>query len=182
MDAQRALLDELMGVSRDGERQEYAYRSTNQCVQSAYARTEAVARLTKSRPSLINLFCRVKRKFSDPEVCKYYIQGFCFMEEFQRTKHNYGDCDKEHDADCKQVSSFVDLCVTSRATLLLMYVIKHVPGCLSSNAGSLSAAPLICLTAGFTDAYKKMLINMSAGCLQSSMGSSGRQGEGKISL
>ena len=48
---------------------------------------------------------RVKRKFSDPEVCKFYIQGFCFMEEFQRTKHNYGDCDKEHDAECKQVSS-----------------------------------------------------------------------------
>lgn len=44
---------------------------------------------------------RIKRKFSDPEVCKFYLQGFCFMEEFQRTKHNYGDCDKEHNADCK---------------------------------------------------------------------------------
>lgn len=51
--------------------------------------------------NVITFARRVKRKFTDDDVCKFYIQGFCFMEEFQRTKHNYGDCDKVHDEECK---------------------------------------------------------------------------------
>lgn len=38
-----------------------------------------------------------KMHWSDPEVCKYYLCGFCPSELFTNTKADLGPCDKEHD-------------------------------------------------------------------------------------
>lgn len=42
-----------------------------------------------------------KRHFTDPDVCKYYICGFCPCEEFRRTKNDCGECTAIHDEACK---------------------------------------------------------------------------------
>ncbi|KAK9916020.1 hypothetical protein WJX75_007379 [Coccomyxa subellipsoidea] len=65
MDQTRALLDELMGEDRDGDRK------------------------------------KVQRKFTDPDVCHFYIVGMCPYEEFERTKHDFGACPLIHDDDLK---------------------------------------------------------------------------------
>ncbi|KAI3431568.1 hypothetical protein D9Q98_004618 [Chlorella vulgaris] len=43
-----------------------------------------------------------ERKFSDPDICKYHLCGFCPYEEFRRTKNDCGDCPLVHDDACKQ--------------------------------------------------------------------------------
>jgi len=40
--------------------------------------------------------------FSDAEVCKYFICGFCPNELFVNTKSDLGPCTKVHDEACKQ--------------------------------------------------------------------------------
>lgn len=45
---------------------------------------------------------RVERKFSDKEVCKAFLCGFCPHEEFRRTKNDCGDCPLLHDEGCRQ--------------------------------------------------------------------------------
>jgi len=40
--------------------------------------------------------------FTDPEVCKYFICGFCPNELFVNTKSDLGPCTKVHDEACKQ--------------------------------------------------------------------------------
>lgn len=57
----RAMLDELMGEDRDGDRQKPA------------------------------------RNFSDEDVCKYHICGFCPHEEFDKTRTDFGACPLVHD-------------------------------------------------------------------------------------
>ena len=48
------------------------------------------------------LFCSPReRRFSDRDVCKYYICGLCPYEEFRRTKNDFGDCPKVHDDKCR---------------------------------------------------------------------------------
>lgn len=42
-----------------------------------------------------------KKRFDEPDICKYYICGFCPFEEFRRTKNDCGDCPSVHDEDCK---------------------------------------------------------------------------------
>jgi len=39
--------------------------------------------------------------FTDPEVCKYYICGFCPNELFTNTKSDLGACNKVHDEYCR---------------------------------------------------------------------------------
>eukprot|EP00889_Picochlorum_renovo_P004950 jgi/Picre1/31980/NNA_007328.t1 len=43
-----------------------------------------------------------ERKFSDQDVCKYYLCGLCPYEEFKRTKNDLGSCPKEHDSNCRE--------------------------------------------------------------------------------
>lgn len=57
----RAMLDELMGEDRDGDRQKPA------------------------------------RNFSDDDVCKFHICGFCPYEEFDKTRTDFGPCPQVHD-------------------------------------------------------------------------------------
>lgn len=45
---------------------------------------------------------RVERKFSDKEVCKAFLCGFCPHEEFRRTKNDCGDCTQLHDEACRK--------------------------------------------------------------------------------
>jgi len=40
--------------------------------------------------------------FSDPDICKFYICGFCPSELFTNTKSDLGPCNKSHDDSCKQ--------------------------------------------------------------------------------
>jgi hypothetical protein len=51
--------------------------------------------------------CRVKKKFTDADVCKFYLCGFCPYEEFQRTKHDVGPCPMVHDDHCKVNPAFM---------------------------------------------------------------------------
>lgn len=51
---------------------------------------------------------REKKKFTDADVCKYYICGFCPFEEFLRTKHDVGPCPNVHDDSCKV--GFISCC------------------------------------------------------------------------
>eukprot|EP00884_Botryococcus_braunii_P001837 jgi/Botrbrau1/11654/Bobra.168_2s0011.1 len=44
---------------------------------------------------------KVKKKFTDSDICKYYLCGFCPYEEFLRTKHDVGPCPNVHDDACK---------------------------------------------------------------------------------
>lgn len=44
---------------------------------------------------------RVRRKFSDADVCHFYVVGMCPYEEFERTKHDFGACPLIHDDDLK---------------------------------------------------------------------------------
>ena len=39
--------------------------------------------------------------FSDPDVCKAYICGFCPEEEYARTKYELGTCQYAHDDKLK---------------------------------------------------------------------------------
>jgi len=41
--------------------------------------------------------------FSDPEICKFYICGFCPNDLFTNTKSDLGPCTKLHDDHCKQM-------------------------------------------------------------------------------
>jgi len=41
--------------------------------------------------------------FSDPDICKFYICGFCPNELFTNTKSDLGPCSKLHDDNCKQM-------------------------------------------------------------------------------
>ena len=51
---------------------------------------------------------RPKRSFSDRDVCKAYLCGFCPEDEFARTKYELGQCQYTHDEKCKeQVSSLI---------------------------------------------------------------------------
>jgi hypothetical protein len=45
--------------------------------------------------------------FSDPEICKFYLCGFCPHDLFINTKSDLGPCPKIHDDYCKQ--QFQDL-------------------------------------------------------------------------
>lgn len=45
---------------------------------------------------------KVERKFSDKDICKYFLCGFCPHEEFRRTKNDCGDCPLVHNEGCKQ--------------------------------------------------------------------------------
>lgn len=45
---------------------------------------------------------RVERKFSDKDVCKAFLCGFCPHEEFRRTKNDCGDCTQLHDEACRK--------------------------------------------------------------------------------
>jgi len=40
--------------------------------------------------------------FSDPDICKFYICGFCPNELFTNTKSDLGPCKKSHDDNCKE--------------------------------------------------------------------------------
>eukprot|EP00124_Ichthyophonus_hoferi_P004759 Ihof_evm1s569 gene=Ihof_evmTU1s569 len=62
MDAQRLLLDELMGKGRNTTTGEV-----------------------------------VKLHWSDPQVCKYFLCGFCPHDLFTNTKNDLGPCNNEHD-------------------------------------------------------------------------------------
>ena len=42
-----------------------------------------------------------KRQYTDRDVCKYYLAGFCPYEEFRRTKNDVGDCPCVHDEAVK---------------------------------------------------------------------------------
>ncbi|KAG7670497.1 hypothetical protein KSW81_003060 [Nannochloris sp. 'desiccata'] len=67
----RAMLDQLMGSDRNLSNQEKE----------------------KVKPK--------KRKFTDSDVCKYFLCGFCPYEEFRRTKNDLGECPSVHDEACK---------------------------------------------------------------------------------
>jgi hypothetical protein len=41
------------------------------------------------------------KRFSDPDVCKHFLCGFCPYEEFRRTKNDCGDCPAAHDDACR---------------------------------------------------------------------------------
>mmetsp|Transcript_9482 Transcript_9482/g.28518 ORF Transcript_9482/g.28518 Transcript_9482/m.28518 type:complete len:334 (-) Transcript_9482:254-1255(-) len=41
------------------------------------------------------------RRLDDPKLCKNYLLGFCPAEEFQRTKHDFGQCTLDHDNEAK---------------------------------------------------------------------------------
>lgn len=65
----------------------------------------AACRLLTACPasfSALPLSPRVERKFSDKEVCKAFLCGFCPHEEFRRTKNDCGDCPLLHDEGCRQ--------------------------------------------------------------------------------
>jgi hypothetical protein len=115
MDATRALLDELMGEDRNGDRQKYArawgldaachrwcslyqhLSSEEPCYYWASCKMAGPAR------GICGPMCgvgrRVKRKLTDPDVCKMFIVGMCPYEEFQRTKHEVGPCPHIHDEE-----------------------------------------------------------------------------------
>ena len=115
MDATRALLDELMGEDRNGDRQKYARalrprRCLPPLVQSLPAFVVKGALLSlgilqNGGPAggicgpMCGLGRRVKRKLTDPDVCKMFIVGMCPYEEFQRTKHEVGPCPHIHDEE-----------------------------------------------------------------------------------
>lgn len=44
----------------------------------------------------------MERKFSDNDVCKAFLCGFCPHEEFRRTKNDCGDCPLLHDEACRK--------------------------------------------------------------------------------
>jgi hypothetical protein len=70
MDANRALLDELMGLDRN---------------------------LVTEEKSKVR-----GRHFSDENICKLFIQGFCPHDLFTNTKSDLGLCKKLHDEACKR--------------------------------------------------------------------------------
>jgi hypothetical protein len=70
MDANRALLDELMGLDRN---------------------------LVTEEKSKVR-----GRHFSDENICKLFIQGFCPNDLFTNTKSDLGVCKKLHDEGCKR--------------------------------------------------------------------------------
>lgn len=41
------------------------------------------------------------KHFDDPDVCKFFVCGFCPYEEFRRTKNDVGDCPQVHDEGCR---------------------------------------------------------------------------------
>ncbi len=45
---------------------------------------------------------RPKRSFTDRDICKAYLCGFCPEEEFARTKYELGTCQYVHDEKCKE--------------------------------------------------------------------------------
>ena len=44
---------------------------------------------------------RVKRQFTDKDICHFYLCGMCPHEEFERTKHDVGPCPLLHDEDLR---------------------------------------------------------------------------------
>eukprot|EP01083_Nonionella_stella_P220003 787552_1 len=64
MDAQRALLDQLMGRNRNIHPDEGG---------------------------------AVTLKWSDSEVCEWFLCGFCPLEQFMNTRNDIGICSKTHD-------------------------------------------------------------------------------------
>ncbi|KAK9816303.1 hypothetical protein WJX74_004427 [Apatococcus lobatus] len=66
VDAMRAMLDELMGENRNGDRE------------------------------------KVERPLNSREICKHHLCGFCPYVEFERTKHDFGQCPLLHDEDAKE--------------------------------------------------------------------------------
>ena len=55
--------------------------------------------VVKAYASWPHMFCRVKRKLTDRDVCKMFIVGMCPYEEFERTKHDVGPCPLIHDEE-----------------------------------------------------------------------------------
>ena len=50
---------------------------------------------------LISVMTRVKRQFTDKDICHFYLCGMCPYEEFERTKHDVGPCPLLHDEDLR---------------------------------------------------------------------------------
>ena len=44
-----------------------------------------------------------KEHFDDPDVCKYYLMGFCPHDLFPNTKADLGPCPKRHDEAFKRM-------------------------------------------------------------------------------
>lgn len=82
----RAMLDELMGEDRDGDRQKYVPPSSGL--------DQLCQRVPKHS---VHDGCRPARNFSDEDVCKYHICGFCPHEEFDKTRTDFGACPLVHD-------------------------------------------------------------------------------------
>lgn len=60
------------------------------------------AALGTQPPHIRPPLCRPrKRHYTDKDVCRYYMTGFCPYEEFRRTKNDCGDCPSIHDEECK---------------------------------------------------------------------------------
>lgn len=102
--------------------------------------------LGKAYASWPRVFCRVKRKLTDRDVCKMFIVGMCSYEEFERTKHDVGPCplihDEELQAEWKVRPVLQDNCILHPMKkvrgsdqflfYLLSCAVRHL--CLSTNA------------------------------------------------
>ncbi|KDD72763.1 LUC7-like protein [Helicosporidium sp. ATCC 50920] len=44
---------------------------------------------------------QTSRDWRDPQVCRYFLAGFCPYEEFRRTKQDLGDCPAVHDSSAR---------------------------------------------------------------------------------
>ena len=97
MDAQRALLDELMGAG------ELFFANSNQssrfsCLNQPIKNTNFAAR---------NLTDEERRgfkeiKWDDREVCAFYMVRFCPHDLFVNTKSDLGACSRIHDPKLKE--------------------------------------------------------------------------------
>jgi len=57
------------------------------------------------------------RKWDDPDVCEYFLCGFCAHDLFTNTKSDLGPCEKDHDEGCQEAfrkESFATQCRLER--------------------------------------------------------------------
>ena len=79
VDAQRKLMDELMGLNRNGDRPDDVISVSLYC----------------RKPSILNCFAQ---DYKDDRVCKAHLVGACTTELFTNTKMDFGGaCAKKHD-------------------------------------------------------------------------------------
>ena len=78
---------------------------------------------------------RPKRSFTDRDICKAYLCGFCPEEEFARTKYELGTCQYVHDEKCKEQVMLPPPCQSAHLCLIAKQALpRMMPGAALSHS------------------------------------------------